>query len=80
MPPRRANNNKNANSRNSNAAPPAPDPKISNGEFINAIYMLAHSMTNKNNRVHAHVNENGGSLVARVHDFVRMNLSEFIGS
>ena len=34
----------------------------------------------KNNRVHAHVNENGGSVAARVHDFVRMNLPEFLGS
>ncbi|XP_069155722.1 uncharacterized protein [Solanum lycopersicum] len=37
-------------------------------------------MSNQNNRVHAHVNENGGSVAARVHDFVRMNPPEFLGS
>ena len=42
--------------------------------------MLAQSMTNQNNRVHAHVNENGGSVAARVRDFVRMNTPEFLGS
>ena len=42
--------------------------------------MLAQSMTNQNNRVHAHVNENGGSVAARVRDFFKMNLLEFLGS
>ena len=37
-------------------------------------------MTNQNNRVHAYVNENGWSLVARVRDFDRMNPPEFLGS
>ena len=37
-------------------------------------------MTNKNNRVHAHVNANGGSVAVRVRDFVRMNPSEILGS
>ena len=37
-------------------------------------------MINQNNRVHTHVNENGGSVVARVLDFVRMNPPEFLGS
>ena len=37
-------------------------------------------MTNKNNRVHPLVNSNGGSTAARVQDFVRMNLFEFLGS
>ena len=37
-------------------------------------------MTNQNNRVDAHVNENGGSASTRVCDFVRMNPPEFLGS
>ena len=37
-------------------------------------------MTNQNNQVHAHVNENGGSVAARVRDFVRMNPLEFLRS
>ncbi|XP_069150825.1 uncharacterized protein [Solanum lycopersicum] len=37
-------------------------------------------MTNKNNRVHAHVNENGGFVAPRVHDFVTINSPEFLGS
>ena len=37
-------------------------------------------MTKQKNRVHAHVNENGGSVEARVHDFVMMNPPEFLGS
>ena len=36
-------------------------------------------MINQNNRVHTHVNENGGSVVARVLDFVGMNPPEFLG-
>ena len=41
--------------------------------------MLAQSMTNHNIRVHAHVNENGRSVVARVHDFLRMNPPKLLG-
>ena len=37
-------------------------------------------MTNQNSRFHAHVNENGGSVTARVRDFVMMNPPEFLGS
>ena len=37
-------------------------------------------MTNQNNRIHAHVNEIGGSVAERVRDFVRMNPPEFLGS
>ena len=36
-------------------------------------------MTNHNNRVHAHVNENGEAVAPRVRDFVRMNPPEFLG-
>ena len=79
MTPRKANA-RTGNAINTITAPPVQDQEVSKNEFRNAIQMLAQSMTNQNNRVHAHVNENGGSLVARVHDFVRMNLSEFIGS
>ena len=42
--------------------------------------MLAQSMTNQLNRVHAHVNEYGGSQAVKVHDIVRINPPEFIGS
>ena len=58
MPPRRANA-RNVNAINANATPPAPNQEVSNAEFRNAILMLAQSMTNQNNRVHGHVNENG---------------------
>ena len=57
MPPHRANS-RNANASNANAAPPVPDQEVSNAEFRNAIQMLAKSMTNQNNRVHAPVIEN----------------------
>ena len=58
MPPPRANA-RNANARNANTAPPVPNQKVSNVEFRNVIQMLSHSMTNQNNWVHDHVNENG---------------------
>ena len=73
-------NARNTNSRNANAPPAVPDMKVSNTEFKNAIQMLSQSMTNQNNQVHAHVNVNGGSVAARVRDFVRMNPPEFLGS
>ena len=79
MPPRRANTRK-ANVRNTNVAPSVPDQDVSNVEFGNAIHMLAQSMTNQNNRVHEPVNANGGSSIARVHDFFRINPPEFLGS
>ena len=65
MPTRRAK------ARNANAAPPIPKQEVSNVEFRNTIHMLAQRMTNLNNRVHAQVNENGGSITARVRDFVK---------
>ena len=37
-------------------------------------------MTNKKNWVHAHVNANGGSVVATARDFVKINPAEFLGS
>ena len=61
---------RNANARNTNAAPLVPDQEVSNAEFMNAILILTQSMTNQNNRVHAHVNENGGSVAVRVRDFL----------
>ena len=79
MPHHRANSG-NANARNANAAPPVPNSEVSNAEFRNAIQMLAQSMTNHNNEVHAHVNENGGSVEARVRKFVRINPLEFLVS
>ena len=42
--------------------------------------MLVQSMTNQNNRVHPHVNENGGLVAIRFRDFVRINPHEFLGS
>ena len=79
MPPCRANV-RNENAKNTNAAPLVTDQEVSNAEFRNAIQMLAQSMTNQNNRVHAPVNENGGSPIAMVRDFVRINPPEFLGS
>ena len=37
-------------------------------------------MINQNNHVHSHVNENRGSVAARVCDFVRINLPNFLES
>ena len=79
MPPR-SSNARNENARNENATPPVQDLEVSNVEFRNDIQMLAKSMTNPNNRVHDPMNENSGSVAARVRDFVRMNLPEFLGS
>ena len=42
--------------------------------------MLAPRMTNKKNQVHTPLNINGGEAALRVHDFVRMNLAEFLES
>ena len=58
MPPRKTNA-RNLNDRNANTVPQVPDQEVSNDELRNAINMLAQSMTNQNNWVHAHVNENG---------------------
>ncbi|XP_069152653.1 uncharacterized protein [Solanum lycopersicum] len=79
MPPRKTNA-RNLNDRNANTVPQVPDQEVSNDELRNAINMLAQSMTNQNNHVHAHMNENGGSVAARVHHFVGMNPPEFLGS
>ena len=79
MPSRRANA-RIANARNANAAPPVQDQEVSKVELKNAIQMLVQSMTNQNNEFHVHVKENGGSILAKVCDFVRMNFPEFLGS
>ena len=42
--------------------------------------MLSQSLTNKNNQVHVHMNENGGSVAPRVRDFIMMNPPDFLGS
>ena len=80
MPPRRANT-RNENARNANTTPPIPNQEVSNVEFRKTIEMLAESMTNQNNRVHAPLNVYGGSTTTiRVRDFDRMNTLEFLGS
>ncbi|WMV32445.1 hypothetical protein MTR67_025830 [Solanum verrucosum] len=48
---------------------------------MNVIHLLALSVVNQNNQhVPVPANINGGSTVAMVRDFVRVNLAEFIGS
>ena len=69
-----------ATSRKANAVPQVLDHEVSNAELKNDIQMLAMRMSNKNNRVQDPVDSNGGSVAARVHDIVRINLSKLIGS
>ena len=69
-----------ANAKNANAYPLLLDQEVSNVKFRNAIQMLAPRMTNKKNQVHTPLNINGGEAALRVHDFVRMNLAEFLES
>ena len=57
MPPRRANT-RNSNARNANPTLSALDQKVCNAKFRNAIQMMAQTMTNQNNPVQAHMNEN----------------------
>ena len=42
--------------------------------------MLTQIITNQNYKINAHVNENSGSVAARVLDLVKMNPYEFLGS
>ncbi|WMV42015.1 hypothetical protein MTR67_035400 [Solanum verrucosum] len=74
MPPRRVYG-RYVNACNANAAPPIPDK-----EFLNVIQLLAQSVTNQNNQqVPIPTNASGGSVAARVRDFVRLNPPEFLG-
>ena len=79
MPSRRANS-RNLNARIANITPPILNPKVSNDDFRNAIKILSMNVAYQNNRVQAHVNENGRSIVDRVRDFLRINPPEFLGS
>ncbi|XP_015075402.1 uncharacterized protein LOC107019406 [Solanum pennellii] len=65
MLPRRANT-RNVNAKNTNVSPPVPDQEVPNADFRNVIQMLAQSMTNQINRVHASVDANSGSAAAMV--------------
>ena len=51
-------NDRNPNAMNAKAAPLVLNQEVFNAEFRNDIQMLAQSMTNQNNWVHAYVNEN----------------------
>ena len=54
--------------------------EVSNAEFGNAMKMLAQSMTNQNNWVHAPLNSNGKSATERVLYIDTMNPPEISGS
>ncbi|XP_069152665.1 uncharacterized protein [Solanum lycopersicum] len=79
MPTHKANA-RNVNARNANVTPLILNQLVSNDEFRNAIQMLAMNVANRNNRVQAHVIENGGSIADRIRDFVRINKPEFFKS
>ncbi|TMW99786.1 hypothetical protein EJD97_001963 [Solanum chilense] len=76
MPTRRANV-RNVNARNANVTPQIPNQKVSNAEFRNVIQMLAMNVANQNNRVQAHVNENGGSITNKVNGNNRVELTSY---
>ena len=70
-----------AKARNANASPQVLNQEVSNSELRNTIHILAQSVANKKNQlVPVPANDNVGSFVVRVQNFVRMNLPNFLGS